>query len=139
MLELRALVKQNTLPTLVYVPSLGIKIPYSEYVALCTKQLENRTLDLLHAAVGVSGEAGELLDAVKKNWVYNKPLDQHNVMEELGDLLFYITAALLLIEVPLEAVLAANVQKLDKRYPQAHYSDAAAQARADKLIGPAEG
>lgn len=37
-------------------------------------------------ATGVSGEAGELLDAVKKSVVYKKPLDRENVVEELGDL-----------------------------------------------------
>ena len=40
--------------------------------------------------VGVSGEAGELLDAVKKAVIYRKPLDLENVIEELGDLEFYM-------------------------------------------------
>lgn len=42
--------------------------------------------DLLHMAVGVSGEAGELLDAIKKATIYNKPLDVENMIEELGDI-----------------------------------------------------
>ncbi len=43
----------------------------------------------LHAAVGVSGEAGELLDAIKKTWIYEEPLDLENIIEECGDSLFY--------------------------------------------------
>src|ERR1035438_3961414 len=51
-------------------------------------------LRLLHAAMGISGESGELMDAVKKHIMYNKPLDVENVKEELGDLLWYMSLAL---------------------------------------------
>jgi len=44
----------------------------------------------LHMAVGISGEAGELLDAVKKAAIYRKPIDRENVIEEMGDLEFYM-------------------------------------------------
>jgi NTP pyrophosphatase (non-canonical NTP hydrolase) len=48
----------------------------------------------LHMAIGISGEAGELLDAVKKATIYRKPLDIANIVEECGDLLFYISGIL---------------------------------------------
>jgi len=85
----------------------------------------------LHAAVGICGEAGELIDNVKKTWVYNKPQDGVNVVEELGDLLFYFTAMCCLHGLSLEQLEKANMEKLNKRYPQG-YSDLAAQRRADK-------
>lgn len=87
--------------------------------------------DLMHCAAGTAGEAGELLDAIKKNWAYNKPLDRENVREEAGDLLFYLLSLLDLLEIPLYEVIEANTKKLAKRYP-AGYSDKAAQERADK-------
>src|SRR5690554_4006225 len=46
--------------------------------------------NLLHMTCGVSGEAGELLDAIKKHVFYRKPLDMENVIEELGDIEFYL-------------------------------------------------
>lgn len=46
--------------------------------------------NLIHMAVGIAGEAGELLDQVKKATIYRKPLDRENVVEELGDLEFYM-------------------------------------------------
>ena len=49
-------------------------------------------LTRLHAVVGISGEAGELLDAVKKETMYNKKPDIENIIEELGDLEFYMEA-----------------------------------------------
>lgn len=86
---------------------------------------------LLHMAVGVAGEAGELLDAVKKATIYNKPLDITNVIEELGDLEFYMQGIRTTLRVTRIDVLQQNVDKLEKRYKQA-YSDYEAQARADK-------
>lgn len=86
---------------------------------------------LLHAAVGVSGEAGELLDAVKKTWAYGKPLDLENVIEELGDLEFYMQAMRDHLSLTRSEIIEANMAKLSKRYPTG-YTDAAAIARADK-------
>lgn len=87
---------------------------------------------LLHAAVGIAGEAGELLDAVKKTWAYGKPLDLQNVIEELGDLEFYMQAMRNILNLVREDdILQNNMAKLSKRYPTG-YTDAAAIARADK-------
>lgn len=87
---------------------------------------------MMHAAIGVAGEAGELLDAVKKVWVYCKPLDVPNAIEELGDLEFHMEALRQLIGVSREEVLQANQEKLAKRYPGGVYSDQYAQMRLDK-------
>lgn len=43
-----------------------------------------------HAAMGIVGEIGELVDAIKKHTIYGKPLDTVNIMEEIGDCLFYL-------------------------------------------------
>ena len=85
----------------------------------------------VHAAIGIAGEAGEVLDSVKKHWVYNAPLDQENLVEELGDVLFYVQAMALKLGVSLEQVVSQNMAKLMKRYPTG-YSDHAAVLRADK-------
>lgn len=104
---------------------------YSRFVASRVTQLGSITLDTLHAAVGVSSEAGELLDAVKKHWAYGQPLDIVNVKEELGDLFFYVTAMMIATGISFTDVLQSNVEKLEKRYP-AGYTDAAAKERVDK-------
>lgn len=87
--------------------------------------------DLWHGATGVSGEAGELLDAVKKHVIYNRELDRDNLIEELGDLEFYMEQIRQNINVTREEVIEKNISKLLKRYPVG-YSDSAAQERADK-------
>lgn len=46
---------------------------------------------LLHGVIGLVTESGELLDTIKKSLFYGKPLDKTNLIEELGDLLWYIS------------------------------------------------
>lgn len=88
--------------------------------------------DLWHAVSGVGGEAGELVDAIKKHVAYNKPLDRENVVEELGDLEFYMEALRKSLGITREETLRHNYAKLAKRYEGHNYSDAAAHARVDK-------
>lgn len=91
--------------------------------------------DLWHAVTGIVGEAGELIDAIKKNVVYNKPLDRGNVIEELGDLEFYMEQLRQRLGITREECLEANITKLLTRYEGMKYSDQAAQERKDKGEG----
>lgn len=86
---------------------------------------------MVHASMGIAGEAGEVVDAVKKTWIYGKPLDTENILEECGDLLFYIQALLTENGFTMDDAIAHNIAKLAKRYPQG-YTDQAAITRADK-------
>lgn len=113
-------------------------IAYADFVSERSKpgayviaDLSPTKAHLLHMALGVSGEAGELVDAIKKHSIYGKPLDQQNVIEECGDLLFYIQGVLNELNLTISEVMDMNVHKLSKRYPQT-YSNDLAIARADK-------
>ena len=86
----------------------------------------------MHAAVGVAGEAGELLDAVKKGWAYGKNIDMNNVVEELGDLEFYLEALRQTLGIDRNMTLQRNQQKLAVRYHSGVYSDQHAIERKDK-------
>ena len=112
---------------------------HAEMVTILTKpgtnivaSLTPAAANLWHMATGVSGEAGELLDAVKKHAIYNKPLDIANVIEELGDLEYYMEGVRQAVGVTREETLRANIEKLSVRYAGFKYSDKAAQDRADK-------
>lgn len=113
---------------------LDNSIDETMYAAFVAERFTKRAKDadgFMHAAIGISGEAGEVLDAVKKTWVYGKTLDIENLIEELGDIEFYMQALRSLINVEREEVLRANVAKLRLRYPMG-YTDALAIARLDK-------
>lgn len=102
--------------------------------ALIKAELTPLDADLLHMGVGVSGEAGELLDAIKKATIYRKELDVENVIEELGDLEFYMERIRQIIGVSREEILKRNVAKLSKRYSSGKYSNDQAKERADKVV-----
>jgi NTP pyrophosphatase (non-canonical NTP hydrolase) len=94
---------------------------------------------LLHMAVGVSGEAGELLDAIKKITIYRKDIDKENIIEELGDIEFFLEGIRKVFNITREATLQHNINKLAKRYKEKKFSNAAAQQRADKICTECEG
>lgn len=71
---------------------------------------------LLHASLGAVTEAGELADALKKHVYYGKPLDRVNLVEEIGDLFWYMEVMLDELGVPSSEVRVRNVAKLRARY-----------------------
>jgi phosphoribosyl-ATP pyrophosphohydrolase len=96
----------------------------------------------LHAALGIGGEAGEIVDIVKKHWTYKcadkefkgLSVDEYDkLIEEMGDLLYYMQAMLLKMGLTFEDIRAHNVNKLQKRFPNG-YSNQAALDRADKQV-----
>lgn len=91
-------------------------------------------VELLHAAIGIGSESGEIQDTIKKVCIYGQPLEgkhHENLIEELGDLEFYMQELRSLIGVTREETLLANIAKLEKRYPDG-YSDEKAKERKDK-------
>ena len=87
--------------------------------------------ELLHAAIGIAGEAGEFLDAVRQHVFDGQPLDEDNTVEELGDLCFYFEAACQAIKMKRADIEELNMAKLFERYKDG-YSDQQAQERKDK-------
>lgn len=95
------------------------------------KELTPTAAHLWHMATGVAGEAGELLDAIKKHAIYGKALDFANVEEELGDLEFYMSGIRQALNLSRAKILEANIEKLQTRYGKS-YTNKAAIERADK-------
>lgn len=76
---------------------------------------------LLTAALGLSAEAGEFTEVVKKILLQGKPLNEENVFHmkrELGDILWYVSMGCVALNTSLEEVLVMNVEKLSARYPE---------------------
>ena len=75
---------------------------------------------LLTAAVGMSAEAGEFTEIVKKMVFQGKPwngANKHHLITELGDIMWYVANACMALDVSFDDVIATNVKKLEKRYP----------------------
>lgn len=73
--------------------------------------------NLINAALGLTGEAGEVADLVKKHIYHGHPLDKDKIVKELGDVLWYIAQACHAINVPMDVVALKNIEKLLARYP----------------------
>lgn len=84
-----------------------------------TARLDSINLgDVLNAALGMSGEVGELNDIIKK-WVFHeKELDETHLKKELGDVLWYVALMAESFSWSLDEVMELNVAKLEKRYPE---------------------
>lgn len=100
---------------------------YEDLVRRLTKPLGDK-MDLLHSALGVTSEAGEIADAIKAAAVYGRPLDIINLVEELGDLRFFATMAAQKLGLTADDIERANMAKLNARYAEG-YSDASANNR----------
>jgi NTP pyrophosphatase (non-canonical NTP hydrolase) len=102
---------------------------YSHLASKLINKLDTPLLDQVHMAMGISGEAGEILDEVKKAFAYRRPLKTEHVIEELGDCLFYINGLALMLGTSLEEVMDLNIRKLSTRYPNLQFSTEKANNR----------
>lgn len=71
---------------------------------------------LLEAAVGASAEAGEMLGLLKKARFQGHPVDRAKLVDEAGDILWYLAELADELDLPLEIFATRNVQKLEERF-----------------------
>ena len=99
----------------------------SDFAALVTRMTEleaNNDADvprLITAAFGMSAEAGEFTEVVKKILLQGKPYDlqnQFHLKRELGDICWYLAQACMALDTTFEEVLQMNYEKLSARYPE---------------------
>ena len=111
----------------------------SEYPKLVERlnELEGQGADvsrLLTAAFGMSAEAGEFTEVVKKIFLQGKPYNEDNIFHmkrELGDLCWYLAQACMALDITFEEVLEMNYEKLSARYPEGSFSVYKSENRED--------
>lgn len=111
----------------------GVEREYSSRLRLVSPSLPSLTVALTVAAL-------DLLDVVKKEVIYNKPIDRERLVQTLGEIEVAMLDIRLHLGIERDTVLQANITKLylgnaknKARYPDGKFTDAAAQARADKV------
>ena len=85
-------------------------------MATLNPELEKRDV-LINSVMGLCGEAGEAIDIVKKWMAQGHALDKGQLVKELGDIAWYLAEAATALDMPLEEILQANIDKLKQRYP----------------------
>ena len=73
---------------------------------------------LLNGCLGIAGEAGELIDMVKKFTFHSANLDHEHLKKEVGDLAWYMAMICQSMGWDLDEILQMNVDKLKARYPE---------------------
>ena len=68
-------------------------------------------------ALGLSGEAGEVTDHIKKIVFHDHDIDRAALINELGDVMWYVSYLLDTLDLEMDDVLEANIAKLRARYP----------------------
>ena len=96
------------------------------YAALLTR-MNNLELEddcnippLITAAFGLTAEAGEFTEVVKKIILQGKPYNEENIFHmkrELGDICWYLAQACMALDTTFDEVIEMNVDKLKARYP----------------------
>ena len=95
-------------------------LDFNKYQTLAskTRKIFDETKDMqADVGLGLTGEAGEVADIIKKHLSGSKELDLTHLKEELGDVLWYIAEACDCFGFTLEDVAKFNIEKLKKRHP----------------------
>ena len=113
----------------------------NEYKELCLRTEKPININigvptnrLLHAAMGMCTESGEFTDGIKRNIFYHKPFNVVNLIEELGDILWYVSIAIDALGTSFEEVMQANISKLQKRYPEGFSDEKAINRNLEEEI-----
>ena len=117
-------VKQTTSKPSLDWPTLAARLSELEVKDDCN------VTQLMTAAFGLTAEAGEFTEVVKKIFLQGKPYTEENVFHmkrELGDICWYLAQACMALDISFDEVLEMNVDKLSARYPEGtfdvHYSE----------------
>ena len=109
----------------------------NEYQALAMRTLNPELSQkdvLINSVMGLCGESGEAIDIVKKWLAQGHELDKAKLAKELGDIAWYLAEAATALEIPLEDIFSANIEKLRKRFPEG-FDREASLARPDTKEG----
>lgn len=93
----------------------------NEYQRLAMTTLNpdlNKREVLINSVMGLCGESGEAIDIVKKWMAHGHELDKEHLAKELGDIAWYLAEAATALDMNLEDILQANIEKLKRRYPE---------------------
>jgi NTP pyrophosphatase (non-canonical NTP hydrolase) len=92
----------------------------NEYQELSKRTMPNKDFrkDNCNYALGLVSESGEVGDIIKKYVFHGHSLDRMELMNELGDVLHYLSGMCSMNHFTLEDVAKGNIDKLKRRYPE---------------------
>lgn len=86
-------------------------------------QIKDKEVMISWFALGLTGEAGEVADLVKKGIYHQQGIDMDKIKRELGDVLWYLSALADHLNITFEDIMQTNVDKLKARFPKGYEPD----------------
>ena len=93
----------------------------NEYQGLAMRTSRNELTQndhLMNGCLGLAGEAGECCDLLKKHQFQDGREIKEKMIDELGDVLWYVSEAATALGIWLDQIAEHNIEKLKKRYPE---------------------
>ena len=87
---------------------------------------------LIHGMLGLISESGEIADTLKRWLYYRQPLDEDNLKEEIGDLLWYVALICNTLGIQMSDCMESNIRKLQKRFPEKFDQELAKEENRDR-------
>ena len=88
---------------------------------------------LINSVMGLCGESGEAIDIVKKWFAQGHELDREHLKKELGDIAWYLAEAATALDLELDDVLSANIEKLKNRYPEGFETKKSVERKSEDI------
>lgn len=90
---------------------------YQRMAMRTSGEYDSALAKIRNAVYGLNGEAGEIIDLLKKYEFQGHEFDHAKVVEELGDVLWYCALLADALDIKLQEVMLRNIEKLKERYP----------------------
>jgi NTP pyrophosphatase (non-canonical NTP hydrolase) len=90
---------------------------FNEYWQSAGRTYDSSEPNLYNYAMGLPGEVGELLEVLKKHYFHGRPFNRERIVDEAGDVLWYLTALMFKLGITMNEVAINNIEKLLDRYP----------------------
>ena len=90
---------------------------FNEYQAAANRTLYGNEQVLTNCALGLAGESGQLIDLIKDYTFKGKDLDRDKLIDEMGDVLWYLSQIAQWADIPFDEVAEKNIETLNQRYP----------------------
>lgn len=95
----------------------------TEYQSLAMRTADEQARNLNVVGLGITGEAGEVADLIKKHLYHGHDMDYYELVKELGDVMWYVALGCEVAGVDIDYVMQVNIQKLKERYPEGFSSE----------------
>ncbi|TGA95656.1 nucleotide pyrophosphohydrolase [Sporolactobacillus shoreae] len=96
---------------------------FTKYQQLASRTAKKHDEELINYGLGLSAEAGEVADLIKKFRFHGHKIYEDDIKKELGDVLWYASQVARVAGIDLGDVAESNIAKLKKRYPHGFSSE----------------